>query len=243
MRKQLFVLALGMLGAVGGAHANLIINGSFESDPTKVIADGVYKDYGSWIRLKPGTTYLTGWTVGAFGTSTGPLGVDWHYGTPTEGLPRAAQDGTRMIDLNIDGSGGQGPGQGTISQTFATVMGASYTLSFYLAAPRSTQQGGTLDPRTVIVDITGVPTQTFIAAASDPANQTWEAETFSFTAQQAFTTLAFSPLANTGTNGFWGAFLDNVSVVETNKVSAPTTMSLLGLALLGLGCVRRGRRS
>ncbi|MFN9971100.1 MAG: hypothetical protein ACK58T_14530, partial [Phycisphaerae bacterium] len=105
-------------------------------------------------RLAPGTTYLTGWTVGAFGTATTP-GVDWHLGV-SPNTPRPARDGMRMIDLNIDGTGGQGSGQGTISQTFATTIGISYKLSFWLAGPSSGAQGGTLDPRSVAVDVTGI---------------------------------------------------------------------------------------
>ena len=38
---------------------------------------------------------------------------------------------------------------------------------------------------------------------------------------------------------YWGAFLDNVSVVADGQVPAPATLMLLGLGLLGLGAARR----
>lgn len=231
------LVGLGLLSAAGPARSELIVNGSFESNPASAIAqpNGNYRDHGAWIRLAPGTPYLTGWTVAGFGT--GPtLGVDWHLGTA---LPRVAQDGLRMIDLHIDGSGGQGPGQGTISQSFPTVAGASYLLSFWLAGPSSGAQGGTLDPRQVVVDITGSPLQLFSAPASDPANQQWYRQTFGFQAVGAATTLTFSPPAGSGASGFWGAFLDNVSVVST--VPEPSALMLVAAGLIGVGLQRRTR--
>jgi hypothetical protein len=220
------------------ARANLIVNGSFEQDPSAVVASGPYGDYGAWIRLAPGTAYLTGWTVGGFGGG-GVQGVDWHLGTSSYS-PRPAKDGLRMIDLNIDGTGGQGSGQGTISQGFATQVGASYTLSFWLAGPSSGAQGGTLDPRSVHVDITGSATQTFSVVASDPSNQVWYQQVFTFEASTAWTTLTFSPLEGTQTSGFWGPFIDDVQV---QLVPAPGALALLGLGVLCPAIRRRSRRA
>lgn len=231
--KSLLVAATVAAGA-GPAHANLLINGSFEQDPSSVVPNGAYQDYGAWIRLAPGSTFLTGWTVAAFGSGSVP-GVDWHLGVSPYG-PRPAQDGVRMIDLNIDGTGGQGSGQGTISQSFATSIGASYTLSFWIAGPSSGAQGGTLNPRSVNVDVTGSATQTFSVPASDPLNQQWAEQFFTFQATEALTTLTFSPLAGTGQAGYWGPFLDNVSV---QPVPTPGALALLGLG--GAVAARRRR--
>lgn len=229
------LVAVSSFAIASTARANLIVNGSFEQDPSGVVWNGPYGDYGAWIRLAPGTNYLSGWTVAGFGTGS-VLGVDWHLGTSSYS-PQPAKDGLRMIDLNIDGTGGQGSGQGTISQGFATQVGASYTLSFWLAGPSSGAQGGTLDPRSVNVDITGSATQTFAVAASDPSNQVWYQQVFTFEASAAWTTLTFSPLAGTQNSGFWGPFIDDVQV---QMVPAPGALALLGLGSL---CPARRQRS
>ena len=227
-------VAVAVAAGSGVANANLLVNGSFEQDPSSVVANGVYQDYGAWIRLAPGTTYLTGWTVAGFG-SGGVLGVDWHLGVSPY-APRPAKDGLRMIDLNIDGTGGQGSGQGTISQSFATEIGSFYSVSFWLAGPSSGAQGGTLDPRSVNVDITGISTQTFSAPASDPSNQVWYQQVLNFQASASSTTQTISPLAGTTTEGLWGPFIDDVSV---QAIPGPGGMALLVLAGLRPASRRR----
>jgi hypothetical protein len=239
VKKSIAVLAFGLLSAAGAAHANLLVNGSFEDDPASVTNDGDYADYGAWIRLAPGTSFLTGWEVAAFGPGTGVMGVDWHFGG-NGGVPKPAQDGLRMIDLQIDGNGGQGDGQGTISQTFNTTTDAFYTLTFYLAGPASDGQGGSTDPRQVNVDITGSATQMFEVPASNPLDLQWHEKTFTFQAIGTATTLTFSPLAGTEKKGFWGPFIDNVNV---SAVPEPSSFLLLGAGLAGLGLYRRAKRA
>lgn len=234
LRPLILALVGGMLAVASPlqAQTNLIVNGSFEQNPV-----GAPNNYGDWIRLNPGSTFLTGWTVGAFGS--GPVyGVDWHLGT---GTPRPAQDGLRMIDLNIDGTGGQGSGQGTISQTFATATNSRYTLSFWMAGPSSASQGGTLNPRQVVVDISGSPPLVFEVPASDPTVTTWYRKELTFTATTAATTLMFAPPSGTGANGYWGAFLDNVSVTQATVVPEPSTYLLMATGLLLMGVVTRVR--
>ncbi len=214
------------------AQTNLLINGSFEQNPV-----GAPNNYGDWIRLAPGSTALTGWTIGAYGSGR-VYGVDWHLGT---GTPGPAQQGLRMIDLNLDGTGGQGSGQGTISQTFGTAANASYTLSFWMAGPRSAAQGGTLNPRRVVVELTGSPPMIFEVPDSDPTAPTWFRREFTFEATGAATTLTFAPPAGTGTNGYWGAFLDNVSVTAT-VTPEPSTYVLMAAGLAVIATAMRLRR-
>ncbi len=227
------VLCLGAAAVISApdASANLIYNGSFEI--------GAPASTTPWTRLAPGSTALQGWTVGGVGTNT-VRGVDWHNGAFN---PGPAQSGSWMVDLNIDGTGGQGAGQGTISQAFATVAGTYYSLSFWLAGPRSSEAGGTLNPRTVIVGLAGstTQTQTFTAPDAVSTSLVWYQRNFDFIADSASTTLTFSPLAGTGANGYWGAFIDNVSV-NTAVVPLPAPILLLGSGLLGLCCFGRARR-
>jgi hypothetical protein len=227
MKIPLMMPAVAIAMAAGSAHADIIVNGSFELNPSGIAWSGPYGNYGGWIRLAPGTTYLTGWTVGGFGPG-GPPGVDWHLGVSPY-TPGAAKDGFRMIDLNIDGAGGQGPGQGTISQSFATNVGTRYRMSFWLSGPISGAHGGTLNPRSVNVDLTGIATTTFTAPASNPDNLIWYQQQLTFAATASLTTLMFSPLPNTHNAGYWGAFIDDVKV---EVVPAPSSVAFIGLGVL-----------
>ncbi|MFN9204418.1 MAG: DUF642 domain-containing protein [Gemmatimonas sp.] len=237
------------LGALRGAptaayaQANLIRNGAVEQ--FTVPTNGDYRDHTGWIRMAPGSGNLTEWSIGAFGGGSGTMGIDLHLGTGDH-LPRPAQHGTRMVDLNIDGTGGQGNGQGTISQTFATVLNSWYTLDFWLAGPSSgtsCPQGCTADPRLVVVDITGSPTQTFSVIASPSNAVKWYQQTFSFQANAEHTALTFSPAANTLNAGYWGAFIDHVSVRQGTVVPEPSTVALLAAGLVGLFAAQRRRRA
>src|SRR5258706_4799741 len=107
--------------AASNARAqNLVPNGSFElgpfnnSDPYPLADD---------MRLFPGSTNITGWTIG------GANGVDWLDGS----LPGVAavgnqQDGNRSVDLQ--GQNPPGP-LSSLSTSFPTSIGATYHLRFY----------------------------------------------------------------------------------------------------------------
>lgn len=104
MRGLFIVAALAAATAASSAHANLIVNHSFESaaDP------GAYKE------LSPGDTDLSGWTITI--DNIDYVGSLW-----------VAADGSRSIDLN--GS----PGAGGIKQKFDTTIGQLYEVTFNLA--------------------------------------------------------------------------------------------------------------
>jgi len=117
-----FVVGLLMFGMAGIAKsANLIVNGSFEG--------GNWIDANGHQRLSPNDTALSGWIIGGYG-------VDWHVGTPNplqnplliNPHLEPAQEGSLVVDLNLDGGS-----TGTISQTFATRAGTTYSVSFYMA--------------------------------------------------------------------------------------------------------------
>lgn len=83
---------------------NLLINGSFESWPTRVP---------SYVTIPAGSTEIPGWTV--TGTSVDLVG-GW-------------QQGSGLLSLDLDGT----PGSGGVEQTFATVPGQWYSVEFLLA--------------------------------------------------------------------------------------------------------------
>ena len=84
------------------ANAASLINGSFENGTPSI---------GNFTTVAGGnSTAINGWVV--TGNSVDYIGSYW-----------AAQDGNRSIDLN-------GNGQGGIQQTFTTVVGQLYNISF-----------------------------------------------------------------------------------------------------------------
>jgi len=98
---------LAVLALAGATLAfSGLTNGSFES--------GTYLDSGSGFeQLNAGDTSIDGWTVDSGS-------VDWI------GTYWVAQDGSKSIDMS-------GTDAGAISQTFATTIGNTYTVSFFLS--------------------------------------------------------------------------------------------------------------
>jgi choice-of-anchor C domain-containing protein len=176
-----FLLLLG--SATWGA--NLLQNGSFElgADNPCFIFD-----------IPAGSTLITGWTV-SVGT------IDW-YGPAPCGW--AAANGGHSLDLV-----GQA-GIGGIQQTFDTVPGRTYRLSFALA--------GNYDAPPVIkplaVTIDGVTTNfTFDTTGRNRFNLGWVRQKISFVATSSTTTVNFvSDVRPSGGTLNAGAAIDNVRV-------------------------------
>jgi choice-of-anchor C domain-containing protein len=159
-----------------------LTNGSFET--------GTYLDGGSGFeQLNTGDTSLDGWTVDAGS-------VDWI------GTYWPARDGSMSIDMS-------GTGAGTISQTFVTTIGNTYTVSFYLSG----NPAGPPAVKTLDVSATGgtAGSYTFDTTGNDLTSMNWTLETYSFLATSTSTTLSFVST----TAGAYGPALDNVVVTET----------------------------
>ena len=131
-----------------------------------------------------------------------------------------------MVDLNL--SGGGLSDTGTISQSFVTSPATSYVLTFDLAGPRTSFP----NPRQVRVNVAGIE-QVFSQAASNNLALVWGQEVLPFVATAPTTTLLFSSVNG---SGFWGPFLDQVSVVSAAAVPEPAALTLGGIAIaIGLG--------
>lgn len=209
------LLATGMtvLVAPGSAQANLLQNGSFET--------GSWSNTGSgWMDVTPGSTAITGWSLVN-------NNVAWSAPGNTDGI--VALDGIHALDLT--GMGNINP-NGGVTQTIATTIGHSYTLSLFLDA----------------VVAYGIPASVLVQAGgmSQAFNKTtngWQQYGFDFVATGANTSITLSGVRSPNT---YYIGLDNVSVVAAAPMSGtvpePGSLALLGLGMAGLIGVRRQRR-
>jgi choice-of-anchor C domain-containing protein len=196
------------------ARANLILNGRFEQGPNP----------GSFTNFASGSTGITDWTV-ALG-NIDYIGSLW-----------VASDGHRSLDL--EGSAGTCnlsiPNcPGGIAQSFSTVAGQQYMVTFDLA-------GNLFNIpviKTVRLSAAG-QSQDFSFNVTGHSAQSlgWVTDTWMFTASGPTTILEFDTADHPPTG--WGPALDNVSVVPLGGETVPEPGSLLllgsGLAvLLGL---------
>lgn len=195
--------------ACGLAHAAPFQNGSFETGPAFP---------GGFVTLGSGDTSITGWTV--TGNGIDYVGSYWQ-----------AADGARSLDMSAGAAGG-------VQQTFDTVAGHSYRVSFAMAG----NGGGGNTIKTMQVQASGgaLMTYTFNTTGYTYANMGWATQTYAFIATGASTTLSFTSLENNP----YGPTLDNVVVADVTPVPTPalSLWTLLGLAgVLGVFAVRKAR--
>jgi choice-of-anchor C domain-containing protein len=203
--RSLLAAAAAVVLLPSTANAAAFVNGSFESGTTA----------NPFTTVAGGnSTTITGWTV--TGNSVDYIGNYW-----------TAQNLSRSIDLN-------GGAQGGIQQTFDTVAGILYNVSFWLAG----NPDGAPITKTVLVGATGAAnaSYTFNSTGFDKVNMGWQNYTYSFLATGSSTTLSFA----SQDAGAFGAVLDNVSVTAMPEPAVWATM-LLGFGLVG-GLMRRRSR-
>lgn len=159
--------------------------------------------------LNTGSTDLSGWTIGG--------SVDW------VGSYWPAAEGVRSIDL-------AGNGYGWISQTFDTVPGNLYYVTFFMAG---NPEGG--DPIKDLFVSAGekASSYSFDTTGKSLFFMGWEQKLFDFTAVGDKTTLTFLSLEG---NSPFGPAVDKIQVTA---VPIPTTAWLLGSGLVGLVMIRR----
>lgn len=182
MKNIKYLLAVGgssLLMAGTAFAAASLTNGSFE--------DGI--PAGVFTTINAGdSTSIDGWTV--TDGSIDYIGSYWQ-----------SADGRKNLDMS-------GNSAGTIEQTFATVVGHTYSVGFKMAGnPDSGPVVKTLD-----VSAAGITqSYSFDTTGHSKTNMGWAPEAFSFTATSALTSLRFISTAP----GFYGAALDNVTLVDT----------------------------
>ncbi|HZM01547.1 MAG TPA: Ig-like domain-containing protein [Candidatus Saccharimonadales bacterium] len=173
--------------------SNLIQNGSFEEPSIGGTAYTLYS---------VGSTNVTNWTViGRAGANVALSSFNWIG---------PAEDGDQFMDPT--GS----TGGGGVAQTFATVAGTSYNMTFYHGTYSHTGLANSL--------AVGVGTNlyTFGETSGGGGNLDWRQIVIPFTATSNFTTLSFSD--NTGYDAN-DNFVDNVQVLPAGAGSIAQTLT------------------
>ena len=224
MKRNIFaaLLLVTSLVIVRDASANLLVNGDFEA-PVQTFP------FFATFNIPAGSTYITGWTVVQGNVD---LTTTLNYGTLVNTLdPSTVQD----VDLIGDTNAPPG-GLGGIAQTFATLVGQEYILTFdYSHNPGSFSLNYAA---LVTVADANAPANTVLSTViSQPAGPApWVAFTGTFTANSTSTILSFISTQG-GSSG--GIYLDDVSVMP---VPEPSSILLLVIGSVGCALVRRNRK-
>ncbi|WYL94649.1 MAG: PEP-CTERM sorting domain-containing protein [Gloeotrichia echinulata IR180] len=171
---------------------------------------------------------FTGWQ--AFGG----VGVD------TASSQSVPSDGTKFANFNRGFNQGSSSRFGSLSQTFSTIKGADYLLSFDFTKG-GTQRG----PAALLVIVDGDSNNDFLVSTvaidnSESLPSQYTNYNYTFTGDSSSTTLYFENYSD-GQRGF-DTNLDNVSVIATSvppAVPEPTNILGLGVAIIGGGMLKR----
>jgi len=209
MRKTLLALAAVAAFSAVPANASLIVNGGFESQP--VSSSAGYQTYSG--------SGVTGWNIPF-------LTVD----VVSSSFAGPAFEGSQYLDLVGLGSIGQ------IEQTFATVVGQAYTLTFAYA--NNALSTPSAEANVQVIGGNTLVNVNFAHDSSAPGALDWSTYTTTFTAETAATTLQFTNFIG-GNNG--GVLLDAVDVAAVPEPSLWATM-IAGFGMIGVALRRRRQR-
>jgi hypothetical protein len=202
------ILAAGLL-STGAAQANLIQNGDFEAPQ---LSGTQWQVYGS----------IPGWNA------TDGSGIEIQRNTVV-----TTQSGNQYVELDSHNATDT---NSTMSQAINTLVGQTYTLSFWYQ-PR-TNNGGNDNGINVLWDTFGGDMSSFTASTEvlnlenyiSSQSNGWTNFTLDMIATASSMALSFQADGNDNT---LGGFVDNVSLVA--KVPEPGSLALLGLGFAALG--------
>ena len=218
-RSRVLVPALAFAALLGGttaAHANLLVNGSFEN--------GAFVNQGNDTMSPPaGSTGITGWTVVT--DTTAWIG-------PTNPFGLTASAGSYFLDLTNYQAGAPFAG---VSQAIATIPGAVYALTFDLGSSNFWGR-----PDSLTASAAGA-SQTFMSPTTG-TNNDWTHESMQFTATGPSTTILLQGAS--GFN-YIGLDNVDVELVSLPAVPEPETWALLlgGIGALAARLRRTSRQA
>lgn len=167
---------------------------------------------------------------------------------PFEGICAAGDAPANCIDLDGTSTTGTNP-QGQLESTALSLSAGTYTLNYYLLGTSgflSTSASGrnvTTSTTVLFGNATCIATQTgciydhmVTLGATDTTDGNILSAPLTVTAGADY--IAFI----SDTSGFMGSLLDSVTLTDDTPAPEPSTMILLGSALLGLGAVGRRAR-
>jgi len=177
------------------------------------------------------TVHATPFTNGNFENGTTGWTYSGNVSTATPvyfGAGSATKDGNTMIAFNS----GDTAANGWLMQTFDTVAGATYVVSFGYGMAGA---GGSQELDAFALNASGASLGNMAAVSNHKGDL--DTFTFKFKADGAKATLKFVDNTHNNTVSLDGV-LDNASV---SNVPEPASLALVGLGLLSLGFVARRR--
>lgn len=229
-------------GTMEGTGTTTLANGSISGAGTKTINDRTLRSAGN-IEWSEGNITTTGSNVnlivnGGFETPVISQSFETYYAGSTQLAPWSILSGS--VDLvtnggefgwpNYEGNNGldlAGVSHGVIQQSFTTVPGKQYTLSFHYANNwGDTEASGAVD----VIGSSSLYSATLQHAGSTKTDMFWTPYGATFVADSTTTTLRFT---DTSSTVFYGLALDAVSVksaLATSTIHVPngTSFTIIG---------------